>query len=82
MHTAGEVSDVRNWIQFGRNCRRRIGLLGKTGQKAAKLYIEIKSDWLLDCFSLVMKLPGLCFVCFLTLTEILRRLKIILIYAS
>ena len=54
----------------------------RRASKAAKLNTEIESDWLLDCFSLVMKLPGLCFVCFLTLTEILRRLKIMLIYAS
>ena len=62
----GEASDVCNWIQSGRDCKNykckedQIKMMQTEYLivRAAKLDIEIKSDWLLICFTFVMKSPG------------------------
>ena len=59
----GEVSDVANWIQFETDCKdwkwkdlklkwckERIWLWGKMSQ----LDKEVKSDWMLICFTFVV----------------------------
>ena len=69
MHTDGEVSDVCNWNPVWQRLRmlQIQGSQVKMVQTAdlnvrqdgpAKLDIEIKSDWLLICFTFVMKSPG------------------------
>ena len=65
----GEASDVCNWIQFGRDCKdykykkyhikmMQTEYLIVRKDRPAKLDIEIKFDWLLICFTFVMKSPG------------------------
>ena len=63
MHIA-EVSDECNWIQFGRDCSVKIENTRVSNYSDVdkgsdcRLDIEIKSDWLLICFTFVMKSPG------------------------